>query len=134
MFYICTKQFFMTDSEAQDLFDSIFPIGEERWVKLKYLDQKKCIKTFRVGQSNDKSIKQSEKQGFEVTAIGIRDEFKPQVNAIMDIRDDIMPIIDSMVDYDDYRIHEIKEIFKEKIKEISKRTIKDVPIDDNVNF
>lgn len=37
----------MRDKEAQEFIASLFPIGKERWLKIKYLDEAKCLKAFR---------------------------------------------------------------------------------------
>lgn len=117
----------MNSKETEDLFDSIFPIGEERWVKLKYLDRDKCIKTFRLGQHTENSKKHAEKVGYEVTAIGIKPEYTPQVSALMDVRDTIVQQLHGVVD--DYYMDSLRNIFKMKIDEITERTIMNVPID-----
>jgi hypothetical protein len=117
----------MNSREAEDLFDSIFPIGEERWVKLKYLDRDKCIKTFRLGQHTENSKKHAENAGYEVTAIGIKPEYTPQVSALMDVRDAVVQQLNNVVE--NYHVDSIRNIFKMKIDEITERTIMNIPID-----
>lgn len=120
----------MSDREREDLFNSLFPVGEERWIKLKYLDRDKCIAKFRVGNHTEQSVAHAKELGYEVIAIGVRPEYEPQVSALMDVRDKVVGMVLDMVDNSgDYRLMEIRQIFKDKIEEINERTIKTVPIE-----
>jgi len=108
---------------VDDVLDMLFPVGEERWVKIKYLDLKKCIKAFKL--SNYTKKEEHEEQGYEVTAIGIQDEYSPQVSALMDVRDEVTTILAfAFENTDDYRLNEIRSIFKSKIEEVLSRTVK----------
>lgn len=122
----------MEDQEKEDLFDSLFPVGEERWVKLKYLNRDKCVDTFRLGQHTEQSKERNEENGFEVTAIGCRDEYVPQVSALMDVRDEVINALYVLeMDGSGYShlLDSVRVAFKAKIDEVSQRTIKDVPIE-----
>ena len=110
--------------DKDDLLTSLFPIGEERWVKVKYLDFEKCVKIFNVGPNEKRKAERNEKYGFECTAIGIRPEYVPQVSAIMDLRDDIISSLSFILE--DYQLDQLNRIFKAKIDEVKERTIREV--------
>ena len=122
----------MEDQESEDLLKDIFPVGEERWIKFKYLDFKKCLRAFRLGQHNENGKKHAEEKGYEVVAIGCRDEYVPQVSALMDVRDEVINVL-SILEHDgsgySHLLDSVRASFKTKIDEVTSRTIKDVPIE-----
>lgn len=116
--------------DSQSILESLFPVGQERWVKVKYLDLDKAIKAFRLNNGN-MAKGHEEELGYEVTAIGIRDEYTPQVSALMDIKEDIIGAITSLGynlgpenQWMAERLHEtINGMLKNKIEELKERTI-----------
>ena len=113
----------MSNSDRDDLLESLFPIGEERWVKVKYLDFEKCVKTFNVGPNEKRKKEISDKTGFECTAIGIRPEYTPQISAIMDLKEDILTRFSFILD--EHQLEALNSIFKAKIEELKERTIRE---------
>lgn len=73
----------MTEEEARELRDSIYPVGKERWIKVRILNQDKTMNSLRW---NDKN---AEELGYEVTAITLLDEHIPQISALMGVKDRI---------------------------------------------
>lgn len=120
----------MTDQESNDLLNTIFPVGKERWIRVKYLDRKKCIDSFRLGHHTEESLAHAKEVGYEVTAIGVRDEYKPQFSAIMDLKTDVIAALSRFFRPDeDHMLDQVNEIFKNKLDELKPLLIKDVPID-----
>lgn len=113
----------MDSSDHNDFLDSLFPIGEERWVKVKYLDRTKCIRAFNVGPNRDRIKEISDETGFECTAIGIRPEHTPQISALMDLKEDIISKLSYVLE--EYDLMELNRMFKEKIEELKERTIRE---------
>lgn len=113
----------MDNSDHDDFLESLFPIGEERWVKVKYLDFKKCVRTFNVGPNEERKKEISDETGFECTAIGIRPEYTPQVSALLDLKEDIIASLSFVLT--DYQLENLNRIFKEKIEEVKQRTIRE---------
>jgi hypothetical protein len=109
--------------KEDNLLESLFPIGEERWVKVKYLDLEKCIRNFNIGPNEEKKKEISDDIGFECTAIGIRPEYTPQISAIMDLKDDVIQSLLHILD--EYELERINRIFKDKIDELKERTIRE---------
>lgn len=108
----------MNNNEANDILESLFPVGQERWIKVKYLDLKKCINAFHpyAKESREKDL------GYETTAIGVRDDYTPQVSALMDIRDDITTLLLNN-GVEGYILDSVRNILKNKIEEVKERTI-----------
>jgi hypothetical protein len=119
----------MEKQERQQLFDSLYPVGEERWFKVRIIDQKKCMK-------NLPWVEDKERLGFEVTSITVRDEFQPQVVGLMDMKDEILSHLFqcqesakwsndmNMIHKYDMLMNTYREMFNAKISEINSRTIK----------
>ena len=77
----------MTKEEVDNLLDVIFPVGEERWVKLKYYDRDKCIDALRLSPPNEETKKEFiEKYGYEVTALGVRPENEPILQMMAELK------------------------------------------------
>lgn len=103
--------------------DTLFPIGEERWVKVKYLDRDKCIRVFNVGTNEERKKEISEQTGFECTAIGIRPEYTPQISSLLDIKEDLLQFLWGKLD--EYQVEVVNRLFKAKIDELKERTIRE---------
>ena len=117
----------MEENEVEDMLNMVYPVGEERWVKVKYLDRDKAMKSFRF-RSNPKPHKEDEENGYVVTAIGMRDEYTPQIQAILDLKGDIaMFLLHSLNPEDPNResiLDNVNSLFKEKLETIKEQTIK----------
>jgi len=121
----------MEAQERKDLFDSLWPVGKERWFKVLIVDQEKCMK-------NLPWVEDTERLGFEVKSITVRDEFQPQVSALMDVKDDVVSLLSRYIEtarfVDDTNTANtlngindiIRDIFKSKITEVNNRTIKTI--------
>lgn len=121
----------MDENEKQGIIDSLYPVGKERWFKVKILDQEKTMK-------NLPWVEDKERLGFEVTSITCRDEFQPQVTALMDLKDEILSHLfqcqesarwsndlTQIFQYD-LLINTYREMFNAKMKDINSRTIKTI--------
>lgn len=117
----------MTDEETEDLLNTIYPIGEERWVKVKYLNRDNARKSFRFRSSGEET-KEDQDNGYIVTAIGVRDEYTPQVQAILDLKTDVASYLLNYLDPNDINHEQILDtvntIFKEKMNDVKQHTIK----------
>ena len=110
----------MKPENHRALLEDLFPVGQERWIKVRYTDFDWCVKNLRL-QGKDKP-EDAQKLGFEVMAIGVRDEFVPQVTALMDVRDEV---IGALVNRgaDEYMLSNVRNQFADKIEEIKERTV-----------
>ena len=108
----------MDKEEAQDMIDSLYPVGQERWIKVKYLDQKKAMKVIRMRNAD------TSKLGFEVIAISISSEHEPQLSALIDLKSSVIAELLKIFQPDDQRIANFNQIFLNKIEELRKQTIK----------
>jgi hypothetical protein len=68
-----------------DFIKQLYPEGEERWIKVKYTDANKAIKSIRFNENGYSN----ENLGFEVVSIGCRDEYMPQVEALIELKAEI---------------------------------------------
>lgn len=73
----------MEAQEHIEFLKQMYPVGEERWLKVKYLDFNKCLKSIRFENG------MKEELGFEFTAIGTVQNYIPQVEAIVDLKDEM---------------------------------------------
>lgn len=112
----------MTEQEKDDMINMVFPVGEDRWIKLKYLDRDKCLKAFRIQMRQHEPTLEEIEAGYQVMSIGLRDEYAPQVSALLDLKADIIGYLYGHVK--DYQIEAINRLFKEKIEEVNRHTIK----------
>lgn len=103
------------DQDHEDLLNSIYPVGKERWIKILIKDRKICLDTFRLSQNDDRY------PGYAVQSIGIRDEYVPQIAAIADIEDEITPIL--LQNLPDYLADNIAAIFKKHKDALKERVI-----------
>lgn len=110
--------------DHEDLIDSLFPIGKERWIKIKYIDQDKSKKVFAMFNATQENI---EAKGYEVTAIGVKDEYEPQLSALLDVQDAVTVFLRAHVD--EHALQYVRQIFRDKCDELQRRTIsrKDSP-------
>lgn len=111
----------MTDQEAKEVMDGLFPVGKERWVKVKYLNQDKCKKVFRWSSEGE----EFNDSGYVVTALSLRDEYQPQVSALMDLSDEVCGHLLRMLDTDE--VKEVQRLFRNKIEELKQRIIIESP-------
>ena len=118
----------MEKTEAQAILDSLYPVGQPRWFQVVIEDQQKAMKSL--------PWKENPELGFKVQAIACRDDIKPQVSGLVDLKDDIISQLIMMRTAYQHDVHssfvinqllnDIKGKFNEKIDEISSRTIKTV--------
>lgn len=71
----------MNKQELKEMINTMYPEGEERWLKVKYLDSEKCLKSIRFNNKLD--------LGFEFTAIGTVAQYTPQVSALEELRSEL---------------------------------------------
>ena len=115
----------MNANEAKDIMDSLFPVGEKRWVEVEYLDRDKCIKAFGHPANQDPVL--VEKHGYRTHQLTIVPQFNPQVTALMELRESIIPLlVMRFEDSEDHTIKNVREFFEDKIKAVSERSIKQV--------
>lgn len=67
----------MNKEELKKMINTMYPEGQERWLKVKYLDSEKCVSSIRF--ENDLDL------GFEFTAIGTVAQYTPQVSALEEL-------------------------------------------------
>jgi len=112
----------MTDQEVEDIKNSLFPVGQERWIRVKYYDRDKAIKILWMPMDEKRAEPYVEKHGFYVTAIGVRDEYIPQVSALMDLKGEVIGCLHGNVQ--DSILNHINDLFKNRIDDIKRYTIK----------
>jgi len=116
----------MENSEAKAIIDSLYPVDQPRWFNIIITNQDKAMKNLPWLDKDD--------LGFKVQAIACRDEFEPQVTALVDLKDDIISELINlrlMYQYDitgstiiNDLLYNIKRKFNDKIKDINSKTIK----------
>lgn len=107
----------MKDEEVRGIIDGLYPKDKERWFKIKILDQDKAMKAFPWNNGINKTD-----LGYELMAIGIRDEYVPQVNAMMDMRDDVLSYL-STTGLDEYQLNNVKSMLTMHIENLKQRVI-----------
>lgn len=112
----------MSDDERQNIIDSLFPVGKERWIKVEIRDQEKAIKTLWMPMDEKRAQPYVDKFGFRVTALGCRDEYTPQISAIMDLKGEVVGQLYGYVP--DYILENVNNLFKQKMDELKTYTIK----------
>ncbi len=118
----------MDAKERQDMIDSLYPVGQERWIKIKFHDQDKAMKAFRwYGTENDQSRKFIEEHGYELTALSFREEYKPQMAAILDLKEEIIGSFYSTIQTE--HLERINNLFKHKLEELQRNIIQTKPLD-----
>jgi hypothetical protein len=65
-----------------NLLQMIFPEGEERWIKVLYVDPKEAMKHLRLNVNG----RFNNNLGFEVTALGATSEYVPQIEALAQLK------------------------------------------------
>ncbi len=114
--------------DHDELIDALFPIGKERWLRIEYLDKPKCLKAFFMPMNNDAAKPIAQEKGYRVTAIGVRDEYVPQIGAIIDLKkNDILGLLHNNIP--DHLLSAISQKFKDATDEIKRNTIKELDID-----
>lgn len=76
--------------DAEDMFNSMYPVGKERWIKVKYLDREKAMKNISLSSWNNGK---EEELGFEVTAICTFDDYNSQVSAMVELRGELQGVL-----------------------------------------
>jgi len=109
----------MSNDEIKEIFDAIWPVGGQRWIKVKIHDQGKAMETFRFHKSGEVIFE----YGVEATAIGRKPENVPQISAILDARDKVVSLLHGRVS--DHVLDEVRDIFKLESDEVKRRSIID---------
>lgn len=103
-----------------DYIKDIYGEGKERWFKVKILNYEKALNNLKMYINGNKEAE--EERGFDILSIGIRDEYVPQVSAMMDLKDDVLNYVANL-GLGDYVYQHINDIFKSKIDEVKSRTV-----------
>lgn len=106
----------MNEKERDEFLDSMYPVGKERWVKVKYLDRDKCMQVFR--WPDDKV----DEQGYLITALGVRDEYTPQIAALVDLQADVIAYLSHVLS--ESELHIVNELFRQRMDEVKSHTIR----------
>jgi len=112
----------MSDQEKQDISDSLFPVNGERWIKIHIIDQEKTTKLLWMPMNDEMAKPYAEQAGFRTIAIGMRDEYTPQVSALMDLKGEIISKLYGLIP--EYILEDVNNRFRDKIEELKKHTIK----------
>jgi hypothetical protein len=111
----------MNKEEIDNMLKSLFPVGEERYIKVKYHDFEKCIKHFRLSPPNKEDLEKFiSENGYEITSIGIQSEWTPQISALAELRDEIS-YLNYEYDLDLYK-EKINSLINEKIEDLLYKT------------
>lgn len=89
----------------------LFPEGEQRWIKVKFTDPEKAMQNIRFnsnGFNNDNL-------GIEVISIGLREEYMPQVEALLELKAEIGR---DMNFYDSAALDSVNAHIDRKIEEV----------------
>ena len=111
----------MKDEEYKAILESLFPVGKERWIKVLYKDFDWCVKNLRITNTD----KPSNIPGFEVTALGVRDEFVPQIAAMLDLKADVVEFLYDKVP--EQILNHVNELFRTHMSDLKSHTITEVP-------
>lgn len=113
----------MDEKERKGIIDSLYPVGGERWIKVKYLDQEKSMKSLSWNSSSPEPTENDRKRGFQMMAIGVKDEYIPQISALVDLKDDVIGKLSRVMELNNPLLSDINYIFREKIEELKSRVI-----------
>lgn len=102
--------------EKDDIFDTLYPIGKERWIKVLIHDRDKAMKDLRWT-----SGKEVDNRGYTLTAIATRDEYIPQISAIQDLEDTLNSFLIHLLP--EYEMNTVHSIFKQKKEELKSKVI-----------
>jgi len=111
------------DEESKSLIESLYPVGKERWIKVKFRDFKKSMKAFSIRETEEEIIE----KGYETRAIGVRDDYTPQISALQDIKDELVSMFLGRL-YD-YELTSIAEIINSKKQDLKERLIQETTHD-----
>jgi len=115
------------DGEVQQWMDTLFPVGGERWVKIKVIDQDKAAGVLWMASSEDRAKPKIDKYGFFTTALSFREEYTPQIAALFDLKTELIGELYGLVP--DYILQNMKAKFDAKMEELKKYTIKtEIPV------
>lgn len=107
----------------KEMLKSLYPVGKERWIKVLYKDFDWCVENLFIANANVQDrLKEGIKNplGFEVTSIGVRDDFIPQVSVVLELKDEIIGRLHGQVDSDFLSL--INEVFNVKLEELKDKT------------
>lgn len=79
----------MKEKEHYEILKSLYPVGRERWIKVRYKNLDLCIKNLRPGDND---------LGFEVISIGVIDDFDAQSEALIETRKRINELLDHEIE------------------------------------
>lgn len=109
----------MNEENHRDLLKDLFPIGKERWLKVKYKDLEWCIKNIRLNKDH------SPIPGFDVVAVGVLDEYTPQISAIMDLKAEVIGFLYGNPNMPQDMLEHINGLFIRKMDELKAHVIQD---------
>lgn len=110
----------MDERESTRILESLYPVGEERWIKVKYLDFEWCAQHLRCIPKKEDDEKNE--IGFEVTAVSVREDYTPQVEALDFVKDELFKSLEYMLDPTPEKV---LEMAKHHIEEAKARIIND---------
>jgi len=102
--------------ERDEIFDSLYPQGKERWMKVLINDRDKAMKALRWTNG-----KEEDNQGYTLTAIAIRDEYIPQISAIQDLEDSLNSFLIRLLP--EYEMGIVHSIFKKQKEDLKSKVI-----------
>lgn len=107
----------MDEKECTKLLEHLFPVGKERWIKVRYMDFRWCLEHL-----HPNGLKKSD-LGFVVTSVSVRDEFSPQLSALQDVKEAIIGLLYSKVP--ETLLETVNNIFTAKMDIVSESFSKD---------
>ena len=96
----------------EEIIKQLYPIGEERWLKVKYLNPELVWKSIRFDNPEVTAM------GFEFTAIGTVEGYMPQVEALVELKAEM----DRDFNLTSYS-HHIQEHLDRKIQEVLSKVL-----------
>ena len=82
----------MTNEEIKEIIDSLYPIGRDRWFKIRILDQEKCSNALRLSYNEKTDIN----QGYSVREISLQGK-NPDIRELQDVRDTFVEAFDEII-------------------------------------
>lgn len=111
----------MDDKEKQEWMDSLFPVNGERWIKIQFVDQEKSFKAFFMPMNDEKCAPYVEERGYRTTALTFREEYTPQVAALMDLKSDLFGFLHGQVD--EWVVEQVNSIINKRMDELKRHLI-----------
>jgi len=100
--------------QHEEIMDALFPIGKARWIKVVFEDRNKCIKAFSMYDKTD---------GYTIEAIGVQDEYIPQIQAIEDLWTLIYYKLAEKLS--DLELKDMRDVFFRKSEELKESVIRE---------